>query len=75
MTYIIRCIFSWLYALWLTIDAGFRLKNKDRKTNTNPALGDGWGHFVPQEPYEAYLREYGDQVEVCLLGVVLTDIK
>jgi hypothetical protein len=62
--------FSWLYALLLTIDAGFRLKSKDRKTNTNPALGNGWGHLVPQEPYEEHLKKYGDQEEVRMLLII-----
>jgi hypothetical protein len=57
---------SWLYSLILTIDANFRLKNKDRlKVTNSPALSDGLGHFVPEEPYQTYIKKYGFQEEVC----------
>ena len=56
----------WLYTLILTIDANFRLKNKDRPKVTNaPAPSDGLGHFVPEEPYQTYIKKYGYQEEVC----------
>ena len=50
--------------LILAIDAGFRIKNQDHKTNIDPALGDGWGHFVPQALYQEYIKKYGHQEEV-----------
>jgi hypothetical protein len=53
-----------LYALNLTCDADFRLKNKARGIKNDPPLGDGWGHWVPEEPYQAYIEMYGDQTEV-----------
>jgi hypothetical protein len=56
---------SWLYRLILAIDANFRLKNKDRKATNDPALGDGWGHMVPEKPYQEYIKAYGYQEEVC----------
>jgi hypothetical protein len=56
----------WLYSLNLTIDANFRLKNKARGIEDDPPLGDGWGHWVPNEPYQAYIKDYGNQKEVCL---------
>jgi hypothetical protein len=56
--------FRWLYALNLTTDADFRLKNKARGIKNDPPLGDGWGHWVPEEPYQAYIKEYGYQIEV-----------
>jgi hypothetical protein len=30
----------------------------------DPALGDGWAHWVSMKPYHAYVRKYGYQVEV-----------
>jgi hypothetical protein len=57
--------YRWIYALILTIDANFRLKNKDRKVTSDPPLGDGWGHWVPKEPYHDYIAKYGFQEEVC----------
>jgi len=60
-------ILRWLYSLNLTIDANFRLKNKARigGLENDPPLGDGWGHWVPNEPYQQYLGKYGSVAEVC----------
>jgi hypothetical protein len=60
---IVRSTCRWLYCLNLTIDANFRLKNKARVEN-DPPLGDGWGHWVPEQPYQLYLNQYGYQTEV-----------
>jgi hypothetical protein len=54
----------WLYAVNLMINADFRLKNKVRGIKNNPLLGDGWGHWAPEGPYQAYIQEYGYQTEV-----------
>ena len=54
----------WIYSLFTTIDANFRLKNKSRGIHNDPPLGDGWGHWVPEIPYKDYLSEYGYQTEV-----------
>ena len=56
----------WLYSLNLTIDANFRLKNKARGIEDDSPLGDGWGHWVPSEPYQEHIKQYGYQKEVCL---------
>lgn len=61
----------WIYALILTIDANFRLKNKDRKVTSDPPLGDGWGHWVPSAPYHDYIAKYGYQEEVRSWLVIL----
>jgi hypothetical protein len=60
-------ILRWLYSLNLTIDANFRLKNKAHAggIENDPPLGDGWGHWVPNEPYQQYLAKYSGGVEVC----------
>ena len=60
-------ILRWLYSLNLTINANFRLKNKacTGGLENDPPLGDGWGHWVPNEPYYQYLSKYGGIVEVC----------
>lgn len=54
----------WLYCLILVIDANFRLKLKEKGFKDDPALGDGWAHWVSSKPYQAYIKEYGYQVEV-----------
>lgn len=56
----------WLYSLNLTIDANFRLKNKARGIDNDPPLGDGWGHWVPNDPYQKYIKDNGHQKEVSL---------
>ncbi|KAL4259306.1 CxC2-like cysteine cluster KDZ transposase-associated domain-containing protein [Pleurotus pulmonarius] len=53
----------WLYGLNLTIDANFRLKNKDRSLEKDMPLGDGWGHWVSEGPYKDYLEANSDEPE------------
>jgi hypothetical protein len=55
----------WLYALILTIDANFRLKNKERNLAHDVSLGDGWAFWVESTPYQEYVDIYGHQEEVC----------
>lgn len=62
---------SWCYGLNLTIDANFRLKNKDRQLDRDVSLGDGWGHWVKEDPYKAYLEVNTDEPEVHLYLVQL----
>ncbi|KAN0123195.1 hypothetical protein V8E52_003148 [Russula decolorans] len=53
----------WLYSLNLTIDANFRLKNKARGIENDSPLGDGWGHWVPNKPYQEYIQKHGYEKE------------
>ncbi|KAF7965909.1 hypothetical protein HWV62_40974 [Athelia sp. TMB] len=53
----------WIYALILTIDANFKLSLKEKGIQDDPALGDGWAHWVPREEFLDYLREHGGAVE------------
>jgi hypothetical protein len=32
--------------------------------SNDPPLGDGWGHWVPQKPFQEYIAKYGYQEEV-----------
>lgn len=59
-----QSMFRWIYALILAIDANFRLKNKDRNITNDVPLGDGWAHWVPEEPFMDYVGGYGYQEEV-----------
>ena len=61
----------WLYTLILTVDANFRLKNKEKSIKWDRPLGDGWAHWVLDEPYHEYVREYGYQEEVQTLSFLL----
>lgn len=53
-----------MYQLIITIDANYRLKLKEKGLVADKPLGDGWGHFVQTAPYRAYVKKYGDYVEV-----------
>lgn len=45
----------WIYSIFVSIDANFRLKQKDRKGRVDESLGEGWGYVVPQKPYKEQL--------------------
>lgn len=48
---------SWLYTLFLAIDANFRLKRKDRGVLQDPELGPGWAYMVNETAYQEELRK------------------
>jgi hypothetical protein len=51
-------VFRWTYALFLAIDANFRLKRKKVSNDTvDPSLSVGWGCFVEESIYKDYLRD------------------
>jgi hypothetical protein len=54
--------FSWVYSLFLAIDANFRLKRKAVSNDKiDPGLSQGWSYFVQETAFKAHLREHGDQ--------------
>lgn len=58
---------SWLYTLFTSIDACFRVKRYDVSNETkDPIIDDGLSYFVKNEPYKKELAKYGDQDEVSL---------
>jgi hypothetical protein len=62
--YFYHSFFSWLYALFVAIDANFRLKCKDvSKDEVDPSLGDGWAYFVKHKDYKTYLTEHTSTVQ------------
>lgn len=54
---------SWLYTLFLMLDANFRAKCKARGLD-DLELGSGWSYFVEETAYQAHLAKYGEQTEV-----------
>ncbi|KAG6828010.1 hypothetical protein H0H92_009670 [Tricholoma furcatifolium] len=57
-----------LYALFLGIDANFRLKRKYVSDDIcDPDLGDGFAYFVREKPYKDHLEKFSDYVEPTLL--------
>jgi len=53
------------------MDANFRLKLRDRHIKNDPELGPGWAYCVDEKPYQEEMEKYGDQVEVCVLFILL----
>lgn len=48
----------WLYALFIAIDANFRLKRKVVSSDqVDPGLNAGWVYFVEEHAYKSYLPE------------------
>ncbi|KAI0040342.1 hypothetical protein FA95DRAFT_1502997 [Auriscalpium vulgare] len=54
---------AWKHALFLAIDANFKLKMKNRKLS-DIELSPGWGYFVNTEAYDAFLKDYIDEPEM-----------
>jgi hypothetical protein len=51
-----QCLYSWLYVLFLGIDANFHLKRKQVSNDIfDPGLGKGYSYFVEETEYKEYL--------------------
>ncbi|KAK0501813.1 hypothetical protein EDD18DRAFT_1307212 [Armillaria luteobubalina] len=51
----------WLYRLFVTVDANFRLRCLNVSDELNdPSLNQGYAYFVEEQGFKAYLKEYGD---------------
>ncbi|KAF7337266.1 CxC2 domain-containing protein [Mycena sanguinolenta] len=54
-----------LYAIFLTIDACFRLKRKKILSWwADPSIQDGWAYFVPSQPYAEFAKTLADPHEL-----------
>lgn len=52
----------WIYALFLAIDANFRLRRKIVSSDkVDPGLSDGWAFFVEEKEYKKHLALHWDQ--------------
>ncbi|KAG1856534.1 hypothetical protein C8R48DRAFT_608216, partial [Suillus tomentosus] len=52
----------WLYALFIAIDANFRLKRKAVSSDKmDPGFNAGWAYFVEEKAYKAYLSERANE--------------
>ncbi|KAG1837469.1 hypothetical protein C8R48DRAFT_751632 [Suillus tomentosus] len=50
----------WLYALFLAIDANFRLKRRMvSKDSIDAGLSRGWAYFVDETEYKSYIHAHG----------------
>jgi hypothetical protein len=61
---------SFLYILFLAIDANFKLKGKDRRID-DVELAPRWGCFVEESRYQEHLALYVDQPEVRVLSCMV----
>ena len=53
----------WLYALFVGIDANFRLKQMNVSTDArDPGLNHGYAYLVERESFEKYLDKYGEKI-------------
>ena len=54
----------WLYALFIAIDANFRLKRRAvSKDSVDPSLSQGWAYFVEETAYKLYLEASGSKAQ------------
>ncbi|KDQ30010.1 hypothetical protein PLEOSDRAFT_1037626, partial [Pleurotus ostreatus PC15] len=52
--------FEWIYALFLAIDANFRLKRLSASSDArDPSLNRGCAYFVEERQYKEFLRDHG----------------
>lgn len=57
-------MYSWLYALFVGIDANFRLKRLDVSSNENdPGLNEGSAYMVDEVAYKSFLATYDKEIE------------
>lgn len=61
---ILNIPFSYLYTLFIAVDANFKLKGKERKLD-DVDLIPGTGVFVEQNAYQKHIANYVEQPEVC----------
>ncbi|KAG6809360.1 hypothetical protein H0H92_000568 [Tricholoma furcatifolium] len=56
---------GWIYQLFLSQDANFRLKNRLRSSEEkDPSLSPGWAYFVSTDEYLQHLAKYVDEDEI-----------
>ena len=78
--HVLLCItsaFRFLYALFLALDANFRLKRKDVSSEEkDPGLGTGWAFYCEIAAYMAHLAKHWDipqEVRFCTNSRILVD--
>jgi hypothetical protein len=55
-----------MYALFLALDANFRLKNRFRSSDAkDPGLHTGLAYFVENKAYKTHILKYTSQTDVC----------
>lgn len=58
MRHLVLTLFRFLYALFLAIDANFRLKRKDVSSEEkDPGLGQGWSFYSEVKKYMQHVKD------------------
>ena len=62
-THISNSFHSWLYRLFVGLDANFRLKRKKRSHDSiDPGLNRGYAYFVEETQYKTFLNKFDRQI-------------
>lgn len=65
-----RCLSRFLYILYLSVDANFKLKGKERSLK-DVELMPGWGAYVPEAEFKAHIANHvDDEPEVCVFTYI-----
>jgi hypothetical protein len=64
---ILTTLNRFLYILYISVDANFKLKRKDRGLE-DVELMPGWGPFVEESAYQDFISNYVDQPEASTVG-------
>jgi hypothetical protein len=63
----------WLYALFVAIDANFRLKRRAiSKDGIDPGLSRGWAYFVEETAYKSHVQQYSGKPQEVRFPASLT---
>ena len=62
-----------LYILYISVDVNFQLKGKDRSLK-DIELMPGWGPFVEESGYQAFIANYVDQPKVSTFLFLIPNI-
>ncbi|KAG1901642.1 uncharacterized protein F5891DRAFT_1128056 [Suillus fuscotomentosus] len=58
--------FRWMYSVFLAINANFHLKHRAISSDTkDPGLSGGWGYFINEKPYKAYIGNSSAVIQEC----------
>lgn len=60
----ISCTPRFLYILYISVDANFKLKGKERNLK-DIELMPGWGAYVPDADFKEHIANNADEPEVC----------
>lgn len=54
----------WIYTLFLSVDANFKLRLKDRGIKDEFEFSSAWTYYVGEEHFQKVINTFGAQVDV-----------